>query len=265
MDGSRSAWTCVGPRRRPHDAHLQDVERPPAAEAGLGRSSSRAAAAELVGVHGHLDAARATLSSRVASRADPPRPQLRPRRSGTGSDLRLLRDQSGTRLGRGGRALRESRATISGGCCTTRASRLGRYDPQEQFSLLELGYGLTNAAYRTTPGRATCGAATSTVSRSSGVSASTPREPSRSSARRRTAASIAERPELGPQERSIGSSALYRASVDVARERRRPVRRPAEVVPTSSPTGSSPTSDRRCAGSCSTPSGACCSSASSIR
>jgi TDG/mug DNA glycosylase family protein len=26
------------------------------------------------------------------------------------------------------------------------------YDPQEQFSLLELGYGLTNAAYRTTPG-----------------------------------------------------------------------------------------------------------------
>jgi double-stranded uracil-DNA glycosylase len=26
------------------------------------------------------------------------------------------------------------------------------YEPQEQFSLLELGYGLTNAAYRTTPG-----------------------------------------------------------------------------------------------------------------
>ena len=30
-------------------------------EAGLGRSSSRSAAPELVGVHGHLDAARATL------------------------------------------------------------------------------------------------------------------------------------------------------------------------------------------------------------
>ncbi len=26
------------------------------------------------------------------------------------------------------------------------------YDPQEQFSLLDLGYGITNAAYRTTPG-----------------------------------------------------------------------------------------------------------------
>jgi G:T/U-mismatch repair DNA glycosylase/ADP-ribose pyrophosphatase YjhB (NUDIX family) len=26
------------------------------------------------------------------------------------------------------------------------------YDPQEQFALLELGYGITNAAYRTTPG-----------------------------------------------------------------------------------------------------------------
>ncbi|MGH3024959.1 MAG: mismatch-specific DNA-glycosylase, partial [Gaiellaceae bacterium] len=26
------------------------------------------------------------------------------------------------------------------------------YDPQEQFALLELGFGITNAAYRTTPG-----------------------------------------------------------------------------------------------------------------
>src|SRR5919202_2951344 len=26
------------------------------------------------------------------------------------------------------------------------------YDPTEQFALLELGYGITNAAYRTTPG-----------------------------------------------------------------------------------------------------------------
>ena len=26
------------------------------------------------------------------------------------------------------------------------------YDPQEQFALLELGWGVTNAAYRTTPG-----------------------------------------------------------------------------------------------------------------
>src|SRR6478736_8994089 len=26
------------------------------------------------------------------------------------------------------------------------------YDPQEQFGLLELGYGVTNAAFRTTPG-----------------------------------------------------------------------------------------------------------------
>jgi TDG/mug DNA glycosylase family protein len=27
-----------------------------------------------------------------------------------------------------------------------------RFDPQEQFALLELGFGVTNAAYRTTPG-----------------------------------------------------------------------------------------------------------------
>jgi hypothetical protein len=51
----------TGRRPRPHDAHLQDVERAPAAEAGLGRPPSRATAPQLVGVHSHLDATRATL------------------------------------------------------------------------------------------------------------------------------------------------------------------------------------------------------------
>src|SRR5207248_182777 len=32
-----------------------------------------------------------------------------------------------------------------------------RLEPQEQFSLLELGFGITNAAFRTTPGAAGCG------------------------------------------------------------------------------------------------------------
>ncbi len=51
----------TGRKPRPRDAHLPDVERTPAAEAGLGRPPSRATAPELVGVHGHLDATRATL------------------------------------------------------------------------------------------------------------------------------------------------------------------------------------------------------------
>ena len=44
------------------------------------------------------------------------------------------------------------RGTTSGGSCTTRGFTPRLYEPQEQFALLELGYGLTNAAYRTTPG-----------------------------------------------------------------------------------------------------------------
>jgi len=53
----------TGRKQRPHDAHLPDVERTPAAEASLGRPPSRATAPQLVGVHGHLDATRATLST----------------------------------------------------------------------------------------------------------------------------------------------------------------------------------------------------------
>jgi G:T/U-mismatch repair DNA glycosylase/8-oxo-dGTP pyrophosphatase MutT (NUDIX family) len=83
------------------------------------------------------------------------------------------------------------------------------YDPQEQFALLDLGYGVTNAAYRTTPGSGDlrrgdfdCDAFEQRIR---GVSP-------------RAVAFVGkeayrglwnERPELGPQLRSIGRTGLF--------------------------------------------------------
>ena len=64
----------------------------------------------------------------------------------------LLRDQPRTRVGCGAARTSRTRATTSGGCCTTPGFTPRLLDPQEQFDLLELGFGVTNAAYRTTPG-----------------------------------------------------------------------------------------------------------------
>jgi double-stranded uracil-DNA glycosylase len=83
------------------------------------------------------------------------------------------------------------------------------YDPQEQFGLLDLGLGLTNAAYRTTPG--------------SGDLRRGDFDAAAFDARIRAVAPRAvafvgkeayrglynERPELGPQRRSIGSTGLF--------------------------------------------------------
>jgi len=84
-----------------------------------------------------------------------------------------------------------------------------RYEPQEQFSLLELGYGLTNAAYRTTPGSGDL--------RRGDFDRPAFERRIREHAPRAVAfvgkeayrGLFAERPELGPQLRSIGSTALF--------------------------------------------------------
>lgn len=84
-----------------------------------------------------------------------------------------------------------------------------QYDPQEQFTLLDLGYGVTNAAYRTTPG--------------SGDLRRSDFDPGRLErlARELLPAVIAfvgkeayrgvfgERPEHGPQLRTLGRTGLY--------------------------------------------------------
>jgi hypothetical protein len=53
---------CVARRPRPHDdPHLPHLDRGAPAEPGDRREAPGPAAPELVGVHGHLDAAHATL------------------------------------------------------------------------------------------------------------------------------------------------------------------------------------------------------------
>ena len=48
-------------KRRRHDAHVPDVDGGTPAESGDRGEAPGAAASELVGVHGNVDAARATL------------------------------------------------------------------------------------------------------------------------------------------------------------------------------------------------------------
>ncbi|HVU78030.1 MAG TPA: NUDIX domain-containing protein [Gaiellaceae bacterium] len=83
------------------------------------------------------------------------------------------------------------------------------YDPQEQFSLLELGIGVTNAAYRTTPGSGDLrGGDFDADAFGARIAAVAPRavafvgkEAYRGLYRERT--------EVGPQLRSIGRTGLY--------------------------------------------------------
>jgi G:T/U-mismatch repair DNA glycosylase/ADP-ribose pyrophosphatase YjhB (NUDIX family) len=83
------------------------------------------------------------------------------------------------------------------------------FDPQEQFSLLDLGIGVTNAAYRTTPGSGDL--------RRGDFDSAAFEERVRAAAPRAVAfvgkeayrGLYGERAELGPQLRSIGSTGLF--------------------------------------------------------
>lgn len=85
------------------------------------------------------------------------------------------------------------------------------YDPQEQFGLLELGYGVTNAAYRTTPGsgdlrKGDFAGAAERLERIArelepGAIAFVGKEAYRGA--------FGERPELGLQSRRLGATALF--------------------------------------------------------
>jgi len=83
------------------------------------------------------------------------------------------------------------------------------FDPQEQYSLLELGLGVTNAAYRTTPGSGDL--------RRGDFDRAGFEERIRAHAPRAVAfvgkeayrGLYGERPRLGPQKRSIGSAGLF--------------------------------------------------------
>ncbi len=104
------------------------------------------AAPELVGLHGDVDVACATLSAAW------PKPLLA---SPTSSPRTFAASSAGSTPGASRRRrtrISRTRETTSGGSSTTPASRRGSTSPSEQLELLGLGYGITNAAYRTTPG-----------------------------------------------------------------------------------------------------------------
>jgi G:T/U-mismatch repair DNA glycosylase len=83
------------------------------------------------------------------------------------------------------------------------------YDPQEQFSLLELGYGVTNAAYRTTPGSGDLRRGDfDAVAFGDRIVAVRPRAVA-FVGKEAYRGLYRERPELGPQLRAIGSAGVF--------------------------------------------------------
>jgi G:T/U-mismatch repair DNA glycosylase/ADP-ribose pyrophosphatase YjhB (NUDIX family) len=84
-------------------------------------------------------------------------------------------------------------------------------DPQEQFELLELGYGATNAAYRTTPGSGDLrrGDFAGSVERLRALAAELRPRAIAFVGKEAYRGAFGERPELGLQTRSLGDTALF--------------------------------------------------------
>jgi mismatch-specific thymine-DNA glycosylase len=83
------------------------------------------------------------------------------------------------------------------------------YDPQEQFSLLELGIGVTNAAYRTTAGSGDLRRGDFDVARLERISHELEPRAIAFVGKEAYRGLFNERPSLGPQTRLLGPSRLY--------------------------------------------------------
>jgi double-stranded uracil-DNA glycosylase len=83
------------------------------------------------------------------------------------------------------------------------------YDPHEQFALLELGIGVTNAAYRTTPGSGDLRRGDFDVARLERLALDYEPRAIAFVGKEAYRGLFNERPELGPQERLLGPSRLY--------------------------------------------------------
>jgi TDG/mug DNA glycosylase family protein len=83
------------------------------------------------------------------------------------------------------------------------------YAPAEQFSLLELGYGVTNAAYRTTPGSGDLRRGDFDPARLEALAAELRPLVIAFVGKEAYRGAFGERPELGPQLRTLGSTGLY--------------------------------------------------------
>ncbi len=84
-----------------------------------------------------------------------------------------------------------------------------RYDPGEQFGLLELGYGITNAASRTTPGSGDLRRGDFERARLEAIARTYAPRAIAFVGKEAYRGVFGERPELGPQLRSLGTSGLF--------------------------------------------------------
>src|SRR5262245_60386714 len=83
------------------------------------------------------------------------------------------------------------------------------YAPPEQFELLELGYGLTNAAYRTTPGSGDLRRGDFDGERLSALAEELRPRAIAFVGKEAYRVALGVRPGLGPQTRTLGDTALY--------------------------------------------------------
>src|SRR5262245_37208953 len=83
------------------------------------------------------------------------------------------------------------------------------YEPQEQFGLLELGYGVTNAAYRTTPGSGDLRRGDFDESRLEAAARELRPRAIAFVGKEAYRGTFGDRPELGPQIRTLASTGLY--------------------------------------------------------
>ncbi len=83
------------------------------------------------------------------------------------------------------------------------------FEPHEQFELLELGYGVTNAAYRTTPGSGDLRRGDFDAARLERIARELRPRAIAFVGKEAYRGAFGERPELGPQLRSIASTGLF--------------------------------------------------------
>src|SRR5262249_24799169 len=83
------------------------------------------------------------------------------------------------------------------------------YEPPEQFALLELGYGITNAAYRTTPGSGDLRRGDFDAARLEAIAHHLRPRAIAFVGKEAYRGPVGDRPELGPQIRTLASTGLF--------------------------------------------------------